>query len=80
MKVILRKRLDHVLCSRSLVVLACSVLQGYEGTASDHLPVVATVRLRESGEAEQQLGPTPSLLFWAVSLGNLSLRHDSRAR
>jgi hypothetical protein len=40
----LRNRLDHVFYSSLLFCTKCVVLDGYEGNASDHLPIVAEFR------------------------------------
>ena len=46
---VLRKRLDHLFSTPQLRAVACDVLDGYEGNASDHLPVVADFELEHMG-------------------------------
>jgi endonuclease/exonuclease/phosphatase family metal-dependent hydrolase len=60
-RVALHSRLDHMFYSSGLTCRHCTVLEGYEGNASDHLPLVA-----EFTEESSQ-GQVDSLPFWTAS-------------
>ena len=42
---LLKKRLDHILYSEDIKCSDCHVIDGYEENASDHQPVLATIKL-----------------------------------
>ncbi len=73
---ILRKRIDHIVFNSYLVADSCEVLQGYEGNASDHLPVCATFHHRDVAEAVQRIVTTPSFTFHTLQPGKLSLQQN----
>jgi endonuclease/exonuclease/phosphatase family metal-dependent hydrolase len=60
-RVALHSRLDHMFYSNGLTCRNCTVLEGFEGNASDHLPLVA-----EFTEESSQ-GQADSLPFWTAT-------------
>ena len=65
-RLVLRSRLDHVFYSRQLKCLSCRVLQGYEGNASDHLPVITELIHRD--EVDNDDGDDDDRLpYWTAS-------------
>ena len=65
----LRKRIDHVMFTPShFHATHCEVLQGYEGNASDHLPVVVDFRMKQDKEDDQVMAAAPTYLFSTLTV------------